>query len=53
MNKERKIGSKNNPYESMPQMVLMTYQLPKNLTEIIKRGEFDEFDLNTFLLQKD
>ena len=34
-------------------MVLMTYQLPKNLTEIIKGGEFDEFDLNTFLLQKD
>lgn len=39
---------KNNPYESMPQMILMTYQLPKNLTEIIKGGEFDEFDLNTF-----
>ena len=43
---------KNNPYESMPQMVLMTYQLPKNLTEIIKGGEFDEFDLNTFFAAK-
>ena len=33
-------------------MILMTYQLPKNLTEIIKGGEFDEFDLNTFFATK-
>lgn len=43
---------KENPYASMPQMILMTYQLPKNLIEIIKGGEFDEFDLNDFFAAK-
>ncbi len=43
---------KENPYASMPQMILMTYQLPKNLIEIIKNGEFDEFDLNVFFAAK-
>jgi len=39
---------KNNPYEALPRMVLLTYQLPDSITEIAKEGEFDEFDLNTF-----
>ncbi len=39
---------KNNPYRSLPRMVMMTYKLPKSLTEIINKGEFDEFDLNHF-----
>ena len=39
---------KNNPYFSMPRMVMLTYKLPSNIEEIAKRGEFDEFDLNEF-----
>ncbi len=39
---------KDNPYESLPRMVLMTYQLPDSIREIACGGEFDEFDLNTF-----
>lgn len=38
----------NNPYESLPRMVLMTYQLPDSINEIASKGEFDEFDLNEF-----
>lgn len=38
----------NNPYESLPRMVMMTYQLPESITHITDKGEFDEFDLNVF-----
>lgn len=38
----------DNPYLSLPRMLLMTYQLPDSIIEIAKGGEFDEFDLNTF-----
>lgn len=38
----------NNPYSSLPRMVLMTYQLPESLIQIAQQGEFNEFDLNTF-----
>lgn len=38
----------DNPYASLPRMVLMTYQLPPSIIEIAKGGQFDEFDLNTF-----
>lgn len=38
----------NNPYASLPRMVLMTYKLPENIREIALRGEFEEFDLNVF-----
>lgn len=37
-----------NPYESLPRMVLMTYQMPDQIREIASAGEFDEFDLNEF-----
>ncbi len=37
-----------NPYAALPQMRLMTYQLPDELLAIASGGEFDEFDLNTF-----
>jgi hypothetical protein len=40
--------AKNNPYASLPRMVLLTYQLPDSIREIAKKGEFDEFDLNVF-----
>ncbi len=38
----------NNPYASLPRMVLLTYQLPDSIREIAMQGEFDEFDLNIF-----
>lgn len=37
-----------NPYEMLPRMVLLTYQLPDTIREIAMQGEFDEFDLNVF-----
>lgn len=40
--------SNNNPYESLPRMVMLTYQLPDTIREIAMNGEFDQFDLNTF-----
>lgn len=44
--------AKNNPYKSLPRMVMMTYKLPKSLTNIIDGGEYDEFDLNHFFAAK-
>jgi hypothetical protein len=38
----------NNPYLSLPRMVLLTYQLPDAIREIAMQGEFNEFDLNVF-----
>lgn len=38
----------DNPYASLPRMVLMTYQLPDSIREIAMQGEFNEFDLNVF-----
>jgi hypothetical protein len=38
----------DNPYASLPRMVLLTYQLPDSIREIAMQGEFDEFDLNIF-----
>ncbi len=38
----------NNPYAMLPRMVLMTYQMPEEIRDIARQGEFDEFDLNTF-----
>jgi hypothetical protein len=37
-----------NPYGALPQMRLLTYQMPEELLAIATAGEFDEFDLNTF-----
>ena len=37
-----------NPYSSLPRMVMLTYQLPDAISEIAKKGEFNEFDLNVF-----
>ncbi|MGN1247018.1 MAG: restriction endonuclease, partial [Paludibacteraceae bacterium] len=37
-----------NPYLALPQMVMMTYQLPDKIREIAEQGEFNEFDLNEF-----
>jgi hypothetical protein len=37
-----------NPYGALPQMRLLTYQMPAELLAIASAGEFDEFDLNEF-----
>lgn len=39
---------KRNPYAALPQMRLLTYQMPDELLAIASAGEFDEFDLNSF-----
>lgn len=38
----------DNPYASLPRMVMLTYKLPESIQKIAKQGEFDEFDLNIF-----
>ena len=43
----KKLGEWN-PYGSLPQMRLLTYQMPDELLAIASAGEFDEFDLNAF-----
>jgi len=45
--KENWLGE-DNPYKSLPRMVLMAYQLPDSIRKIAEQGEFDEFNLNTF-----
>jgi hypothetical protein len=40
--------AKRNPYGALPQMRLLTYQMPDELLAIASGGEFDEFDLNAF-----
>ncbi|MCL4860411.1 MAG: hypothetical protein KJZ93_13430 [Caldilineaceae bacterium] len=40
--------SQPNPYGALPQMRLLTYQMPDELLAIASAGEFDEFDLNAF-----
>lgn len=37
-----------NPYISLPKMVMMTYQMPDSIRDIARRGEYNEFDLNEF-----
>ncbi|ADH92252.1 DEAD/DEAH box helicase family protein [Arcanobacterium haemolyticum] len=37
-----------NPYGALPEMRLLTYQMPDDILSVAAQGEFDEFDLNTF-----
>jgi hypothetical protein len=41
-----------NPYGALPEMRLLTYQMPDELLAIAKQGEFDEFDLGEFFAAK-
>jgi hypothetical protein len=41
-----------NPYSALPELRLMTYQMPDELLAIASQGEFDEFDLNEFFATK-
>ena len=49
--KEKWIGS-NNPYLSLPRMVMLTYRIPESIRQIALQGEYDEFDLNVFFSAK-
>jgi hypothetical protein len=42
-----------NPYGALPQMRLLTYQMPGELLMVASAGEFDEFDLNEFFAATD
>lgn len=37
-----------NPYGALPEMRLLTYQMPDDLIAVANEGEFEEFDLNAF-----
>ena len=39
---------KRNPYAALPEMRLMTYQMPDEVVAIASKGQFNEFDLNEF-----
>jgi len=42
----------DNPYSSLPRMILMTYKVPDHISIIANEGEFNEFDLNKFFEAK-
>lgn len=42
----------NNPYLSLPRIVMLTYQMPDSIKEIASGGEFNQFDLNVFFSAK-
>jgi hypothetical protein len=44
----KKYPEKWNPYAALPEMRLLTYQMPDEIVAIAQQGEFDEFDLNAF-----
>ena len=48
-----KSPGKWNPYGALPQMRLLTYQMPDELLAVASGGEFDEFDLNEFFAAPD
>ena len=41
-----------NPYAMMPQIVLMTYQIPDSIRRVAYNEDFNEFDLNVFFSAK-
>src|SRR5215831_15892611 len=43
-----KNGNKSNPYGPLPQMRLLTYQMPPELIAVARQGEFDEFAFISF-----
>lgn len=45
-----KYPNRANPYAGLPQLRLLTYQMPDELLAIASAGEFDEFDLNAFFM---
>lgn len=52
-NAKRKWDSEGqNPYLELPQIVMLTYQMPESLREVAKKGDLNEFDLNRFFATK-
>lgn len=49
--KENWVGS-DNPYLSLPRMVMLTYRIPDSIRQIAMQGEYNEFDLNVFFSAK-
>ena len=47
-NAKEKWKGEDNPYLTLPRMVMLTYQMPDSIREIALGGEFNEFDLNVF-----
>ena len=45
---QEQFPEKWNPYGALPEMRLLTYQMPDEILAIATQGEFDEFDLNAF-----
>lgn len=45
-------GPEPNPYDELPQIVMLVYQMPESLRNIAMKGEFNEFDLNKFFSAK-
>ena len=45
---ELEYPGERNPYGSLPEMRLLTYQMPDDILSVAVQGEFDEFDLNAF-----
>lgn len=37
-----------NPYRALPQMVMLTYQMPDAIRQVAMQGEFNEFDFKVF-----
>ena len=42
----------DNPYSSLPRMVMLTYKIPDSIRHIAMQGEYNEFDLNVFFSAK-
>ena len=51
--KESWLDKNNNPYEALPRVIMMTYQMPDEIREIAQEGELNEFDLNKFFAVKE
>lgn len=46
--KENWKGYGENPYASLPKMIMMTYKVPDSITNIATSEGYDEFDINEF-----
>lgn len=50
--KEEHRSDPESPYATLPRMVLMAYKIPDEVEKIARKGESDEFGLNTFFAAK-
>lgn len=45
--KENWVGE-DNPYKFLPKIKMLTYKLPDEISDVAKKGNYNEFDLNEF-----